>query len=236
VNEIYLLIYFLSPCAGLSEAEINLAVAKAKEINPALGMQVAHAPPTYASAPPLPVREVQVVHKRGWKDYTLAAVIIAGVSYVIVVFIKKYILNWFWRREEELDQKMSAMRDTLEQTREELTQAVQGIKEATQTMQEMTMQQRQLLTDPSKDGGQDNRRVLEEVKSDISSIKGLILGRSQFPSTPNVGGIPAWQKTATVSPSSPFEKVEMEEEIPLATEATNNSNQAAERITGKTDD
>ena len=88
MNEIYLLIYFLSPCAGLSEAEINLAVAKAKEINPALGMQVAHAPPTYASAPPLPVREVQVVHKRGWKDYTLAAVIIAGVSYVIVVFIK----------------------------------------------------------------------------------------------------------------------------------------------------
>ena len=51
-------------------------------------MQIAQAPPTYATAPPLPTKDLQVTPRRGWMDYTLAAVIIAGVSYVVVMFIK----------------------------------------------------------------------------------------------------------------------------------------------------
>ena len=36
---------------------------------------------------------------------------------------QKYILGWFWKREEQLDQKMETIKETLDQTRQEFSQA-----------------------------------------------------------------------------------------------------------------
>ena len=78
---------------GLSEAEVELAIAKAKETNPNLGLEMAQAFAPLSGTPP-PVAQRLVERKRSWKEYAFITVIVAGVSYVIVMVVKVSVV-WY---------------------------------------------------------------------------------------------------------------------------------------------
>ena len=73
--------------SGLSASEVDLAIVKAKGANPNLGLEGVQAlTPLNVTPPPFAQRSVE--WKRSWKDYAFITVIVAGVSYVIVMVVK----------------------------------------------------------------------------------------------------------------------------------------------------
>ena len=66
---------------------MELAIAKAKEANPNLDLEMAQVSAPLSMTPP-PIEQRMVERKRSWKDYAFITVIVAGVSYVIVMVVK----------------------------------------------------------------------------------------------------------------------------------------------------
>ena len=66
---------------------MELAIAKAKEANPNLDLEMAQVSTPLSMTPP-PIAQRMVERKRSWKDYAFITVIVAGVSYVVVMVVK----------------------------------------------------------------------------------------------------------------------------------------------------
>ena len=66
---------------------MELAIAKAKEANLNLDSEMAQVSTPLSMTPP-PIAQRMVERKRSWKDYAFITVIVAGVSYVIVMVVK----------------------------------------------------------------------------------------------------------------------------------------------------
>ncbi|CAG07551.1 unnamed protein product, partial [Tetraodon nigroviridis] len=93
--------------------------------------------------------------------------------------------------------------------------SVSQLQQTLVSIQELLVQQQQKIQELSRElsaaeAASSTSRILDnqtvgELKAEIASLKGLLLGRKQFPSTPSVPKIPSWQiplKTSS-APDSP---------------------------------
>ncbi|TNN87699.1 Peroxisomal membrane protein PEX14 [Liparis tanakae] len=191
---------------GLTDEEVELAIQRSGSTEEVL--------PLSPVGPPHPLQANQlalVPHSPAgyrWRDYGALTFITVGIAVGFHQLYRKYILPLIMGSREDkkhlqrMESNIAAMSGTLTQTVGQLQQTLGAV-------QELLIQQQQRIQELSRELGaaeasSSTNRVLDnqtvgELKAEIVSLKGLLLGRKQFPSTPT---IPKWQ-IPLKSPSAP---------------------------------
>uniref|UniRef100_A0A3Q3E3K4 Peroxisomal membrane protein PEX14 n=1 Tax=Hippocampus comes TaxID=109280 RepID=A0A3Q3E3K4_HIPCM len=185
---------------GLTDEEVELAIRRsgsAEEVVPlrAVGLPQPPDSPHFAAVPHSP---------KGyrWRDYGAFTIMMVGIAYSCHQLYKKYILPLIMDSREDkkhlqkMESNIAAMSGTL-------TQTVGQLQQTMTSLQELLVQQQQKIQELSQEmtaaeAASATSRILDnqtvgELKGEIVSLKGLLLSRKQFPSTPSISKIPSWQ-------------------------------------------
>ncbi|XP_070766611.1 peroxisomal membrane protein PEX14 isoform X2 [Enoplosus armatus] len=185
---------------GLTDEEVELAIQRSGSTEVVL--------PLSPVGPPHPLHATQLVpapHSPAgyrWRDYGALTIIMVGIAFGFHQLYKKYILPLIMGSREDkkhlqrMESNIAAMSGTLTQTVSQLQQTLVSV-------QELLIQQQQRIQELSQElaaseASSSTNRVLDnqtvsELKAEIVSLKGLLLSRKQFPSTPTIPKIPSWQ-------------------------------------------
>uniref|UniRef100_A0A8D0CEH1 Peroxisomal membrane protein PEX14 n=1 Tax=Salvator merianae TaxID=96440 RepID=A0A8D0CEH1_SALMN len=192
---------------GLTDEEIDVALEQSgsgKEDlqSPSLSTQlVPTQPPHLAPYSPPSSR---------WRDYGALAIIMAGLAFGFHQLYKKYLLPMIMEGKEDRKQ-LQRIESSISEMSGSVTQTVTQLQTTLASVQELLVQQQQKIQEltqelASSKATTSTNWILEsqninELKSEIYSLKGLLLNRRQFPPSPSAPKIPSWQ--IPVKPSSP---------------------------------
>lgn len=217
---------------GLTDEEVELAIQRSgstEEVFPLSPVGLPH--PSYATqltpAPPTGYR---------WRDYGALTIIMVGIAFGFHQLYKKYILPLIMGSREDkkhlqrMESNIAAMSGTLTQTVTQLQQTLVHIQELLvqqqQKIQELSQELSTAETSSSTNRILDNQTV-GELKAEIASLKGLLLSRRQFPSTPALPKIPSWQiplkSPSATGPASVNHNNSSSDISPVSNESTNPS-------------
>ncbi|XP_028266446.1 peroxisomal membrane protein PEX14 [Parambassis ranga] len=185
---------------GLTEEEVELAIQRSGSTEEVL--------PLSPVGPPYPLHATHLapapLSPAGyrWRDYGALTIILVGIAFGFHQLYKKYILPLIIGSREDkkhlqrMESNIAAMSGTL-------TQTVSQLQQTLVTVQDHLVQQQQKIQELSQELGaaeasSSSNRILDnqtvgELKAEIASLKGLLLSRRQFPSTPTIPKIPSWQ-------------------------------------------
>ncbi|XP_025080692.1 peroxisomal membrane protein PEX14-like isoform X2 [Pomacea canaliculata] len=184
---------------GLTKEEIQLAVQRAGIYNNNLSdaqQQIQH-PSAYSSTTalvpvPQPLPPSPPTSWSRTREVILTSALIAAVSYAIYNAFKFYIRPWFMgkseteSRLEKLESKIASLQATIAESNSQMVETLKGIQ--------ATLLNRDGDQQPAGVFGHRDNQALGEVKAEITSLKGLLLSRRQFPPTPVTSPvIPSWQ-------------------------------------------
>ncbi|XP_010729756.2 peroxisomal membrane protein PEX14 isoform X1 [Larimichthys crocea] len=217
---------------GLTDVEVELAIQRSGSTEEIL--------PLSPVGPPHPLHATHLVpapHSPTgyrWRDYGAFTIIMVGIAFGFHHLYKKYILPLIMGSREDkkhlqrMESNIAAMSGTLTQTVSQLQQTLVSI-------QELLVQQQQRIQELSQElataeASSSTSRVLDnqtvgELKAEIISLKGLLLSRKQFPSTPTIPKIPAWQipLKPPSAPGSPSINNSSSDISPVSNESANSS-------------
>ncbi|KAM6924772.1 peroxisomal membrane protein PEX14 isoform 3-T3 [Xenentodon cancila] len=216
---------------GLTDEEVELAIQRSGSTEEVLPLTPAGLPhPPYATqlapAPP----------SYRWRDYGALTIIMVGIAFGFHQLYKKYILPLIMGSREDkkhlqrMESNIAAMSGTLTQTVSQLQQTLVSV-------QELLIQQQQRIQELSQElaaaeASSSTNRILDsqtvgDLKAEIVSLKGLLLSRRQFPSTPAIPKIPSWQiplKPPSASGSPTINHTNSSSDIsPVSNESANSS-------------
>lgn len=148
-----------------------------------------------------------------WRDYSALAVIVAGIAFGFHQLYKKYLLPLIMGGREDRKQ-LERMEASLSELSGSVAQTVTQLQVTLASVQELLIQQQQKVQELAHElatakATTSTNWILEsqninELKSEINSLKGLLLNRRQFPPSPSAPKIPSWQiPVKSTSPSSP---------------------------------
>ncbi|KAM6929602.1 peroxisomal membrane protein PEX14 isoform 2-T4 [Lycodopsis pacificus] len=219
---------------GLRDVEVELAIQRSGSTEEIL--------PVSPVGPPHPLHATQLAlaphgpagHR--WRDYGALTIIMVGIAFGFHQLYKKYILPLIMGSREDkkhlqrMESNIAAMSGTLTQTVSQLQQTLVSVQELLiqqqQRIQELSQELAASATSSSTYRILDNQTV-GELKAEIVSLKGLLLGRRQFPSTPAIPKIPSWQiplKPPSAPGSSPVNHTNSSSDIsPVSNESASSS-------------
>ncbi|KAF7209611.1 peroxisomal membrane protein PEX14 [Nothobranchius furzeri] len=216
---------------GLTDGEVELAIQRSGSTEEVLPLSpMGHPLPPYAvPAPPTPAGY-------RWRDYGALTVVMVGIAFGFHQLYKKYILPLIMGSREDkkhlqrMESNIAAMSGTLTQTVSQLQQTLASIQELLtqqqQKIQELSQKLAAAETSSSTSHILDSQTV-GELKAEIASLKGLLLSRKQFPSTPAIPKIPSWQipmKPPSASGSASVNHTNSSSDIsPVSNESSNSS-------------
>uniref|UniRef100_K7FLY3 Peroxisomal membrane protein PEX14 n=1 Tax=Pelodiscus sinensis TaxID=13735 RepID=K7FLY3_PELSI len=151
-----------------------------------------------------------------WRDYGALAIIMAGIAFGFQQLYKKYLLPLIMGGKEDrkqlqrIEANISEMSGSVTQTGK-----VTQLQTTLASVQELLVQQQQKIQELTQElaaakATTSTNWILEsqninELKSEIYSLKGLLLNRRQFPPSPSAPKIPSWQiPVKPASPSNPI--------------------------------
>ncbi|XP_068394966.1 peroxisomal membrane protein PEX14 isoform X4 [Eschrichtius robustus] len=148
-----------------------------------------------------------------WRDYSALAIIMAGIAFGFHQLYKKYLLPLVVGGREDRKQ-LERMEASLSELSGSVAQTVTQLQMTLASVQELLIQQQQKVQELAHElatakATTSTNWILEsqnisELKSEINSLKGLLLNRRQFPPSPSAPKIPSWQiPVKSPSPSSP---------------------------------
>ncbi|XP_070330372.1 peroxisomal membrane protein PEX14 isoform X6 [Odocoileus virginianus] len=197
---------------GLTDEEIDLAFQQSgtaadepASLGPATQV-VPVQPPHLISQPYSPAGS-------RWRDYSALAIIMAGIAFGFHQLYKKYLLPLITGGREDRKQ-LERMEASLSELSGSVAQTVTQLQMTLASVQELLIQQQQKVQELAHElatakATTSTNWILEsqninELKSEINSLKGLLLNRRQFPPSPSAPKIPSWQiPVKSPSPSSP---------------------------------
>ncbi|XP_037513186.1 peroxisomal membrane protein PEX14 isoform X2 [Rhipicephalus sanguineus] len=184
---------------GLTAEEIDEAIERARIGKPNTVAQ--HGLVPYPSSPPQlpppPPPHLLQPEYSIWShlSHVSSSIVIVGVAsygayYMYKRYIEPYLRGWDGPRSKP---------DRLSQVQEQigaLTEAIQQLREAVASLESAVAEDRRLRKPAALDSAKQDRTI-SELKSEVLSVKALLLSRNQFPSapkvTPPVPSIPTWQ-------------------------------------------
>lgn len=209
---------------GLTEAEIALAFERANVENP-----VPRTTP-YLPVPERPLH-LQPAAPSLWMRINhigSSFIIMAIACYGIHRIYKLYVEPWLFG-EQHKDDRLTEMEHQLV----ELNRSLSHVRRAVGTIEDTLASQKTQLSKlceeaiPSSELLQ-NPLIFSDIKSEISSIKSLLLGRQRFPPAPNISPmIPSWQLETTST------EKKNEEENPSEKENTADAEEVEENTAAK---
>ncbi|KAM8790131.1 peroxisomal membrane protein PEX14 [Rhynchonycteris naso] len=148
-----------------------------------------------------------------WRDYSALAIIMTGIAFGFHQLYKKYLRPLIVGGREDRKQ-LERMEASLAELSGSVAQTVTQLQVTLASVQELLIQQQQKVQELTHElatakATTSTNWILEsqninELKSEINSLKGLLLNRRQFPPSPSAPKIPSWQiPVKSPSPSSP---------------------------------
>uniref|UniRef100_G1T8L1 Peroxisomal membrane protein PEX14 n=1 Tax=Oryctolagus cuniculus TaxID=9986 RepID=G1T8L1_RABIT len=196
---------------GLTDEEINLAFQQsgtAAEEPSSLG-PATHVVPV--QPPPLAAQPYSPVGSR-WRDYGALAIIMAGIAFGFHQLYKQYLLPLILGGREDrkqlgrMEASLSELSGSVAQTVTQLQTTLASVQELLihqQKVQELAHELAAAKATTSTNWILESQNI-NELKSEINSLKGLLLNRRQFPPSPSAPKIPSWQiPVQSPAPSSP---------------------------------
>lgn len=185
---------------GLTDVEVELAIQRSGSTEEVLPLSPVGAPhPLHATQLALAPHSPAGYR---WRDYGALTIVMVGIAFGFHQLYKKYILPLIMGSREDkkhlqrMESNIAAMSGTLTQTVSQLQQTLVSVQELLiqqqQRIQELSQELSAAKTSSSTSRVLDNQTV-GELKAEIVSLKGLLLSRKQFPSTPTIPKIPSWQ-------------------------------------------
>ncbi|KAK1899049.1 Peroxisomal membrane protein PEX14, partial [Dissostichus eleginoides] len=232
----------------LTDVEVELAIQRSGSTEEVLAL-IPVGPPHPNPATQLALAPHSPTGYR-WRDYGALTIIMVGIAFGFHQLYKKYILPLIMGRREDkkhlqrMESNIAAMSGTLTQTVSQLQQTLVSVQELLiQQQQKIQELSQELTSSQAKQSSQSpapahqetsssTHRVLDnqtvgELKAEIVSLKGLLLSRKQFPSTPTIPKIPSWQiplKPPSVPGSPPVSHTTSSSDIsPVSNESANSS-------------
>ncbi|XP_055966963.1 peroxisomal membrane protein PEX14 [Sorex fumeus] len=148
-----------------------------------------------------------------WRDYGALAIIMAGIAFGFHQLYKKYLLPIIVGGREDRKQ-LERVHASVAELSGSLAQTVTQLQMTLASVQELLLQQQQKVQELSHELATAKATTsttwmlesqnLTELKSEITSLKGLLLNRRQFPPSPSAPKLPSWQiPVKSPSPPSP---------------------------------
>ncbi|KAG8434795.1 hypothetical protein GDO86_012950 [Hymenochirus boettgeri] len=219
---------------GLSNEEVELALQQSG---------TAHDDPILMASTDTPYtgltshQEVQLYRtkKSNWREYGALAIILTGIACGFHQLYKKYLLpliiggressKQLQRIESGISEMSGSMTQTVTQLQTTLAAVQELLIQQQQKIQQLTMEMSALkATDPSNVTVES--QIIQELKSEIYSLKGLLLNRRQFPPSPSASKIPAWQipvKSSTIPSSAALNHNSSSDISPVSNESGTSS-------------
>ncbi|XP_035500264.2 peroxisomal membrane protein PEX14 isoform X1 [Scophthalmus maximus] len=205
---------------GLTDEEVELAIQRSGSTEEVLPLSPVGSPHPLHATQLAPIAHSSAGYR--WRDYGALTVIMVGIAFGFHQLYKKYILPLIMGSREDkkhlqrMESNIAAMSGTLTQTVSQLQQTLVSVQELLIQQQQRIQELSQELAAaehlvnqrkeadpyctqaPTRDTSSSTNRILEnqtigELKQEVVSLKGLLLSRRQFPSTPTVPKIPSWQ-------------------------------------------
>ncbi|KAJ8257621.1 hypothetical protein GJAV_G00187780 [Gymnothorax javanicus] len=219
---------------GLTDEEVELALQRSgcaeEPLTPAPGG------PSHMLVPPQLAPAPYSAPGYRWRDYGTLAVVMTGIGFGIHQLYRKYIHPLVVGSKEDA-QRLQRLEAHMSELSGTLTQTVTQLQVTLASVQELLIQQQERIQELSQElassqGSSVAGRVVEsqalgELKAEVVSLKGLLLSRRQFPASPSVPKIPAWQiplKPPTISnPSSSNHNNSSSDISPVSNESASSS-------------
>lgn len=183
---------------GLTAEEIDTAIERSRVVNTSSSHP--QLVPHPVSAPPLPPPPPQLLQPEYsfWSQVShfSSSVVIIGVAcygayYVYKRYVEPFLRGW---------DSPKSRPDRLSQVQEQitaLTEAIQQLREAVASLELVVSEDRRLPKSTEAVDSVKQDSAISELKSEVLSVKALLLSRSQFPNAPKVTppapSIPSWQ-------------------------------------------
>lgn len=201
---------------GLTKKEIELAVERSG-VPPDKPTQV------YPPQPPViqaPIPGAVVPYQQSAppvgtlvkiRDVLHTIALIGGLSYAAYKFFKEYLLPWMLgkpKTEDRLDKIESMvieLQKNIVETLSKIQLTLTSMQETMSTNQEKVQAISHEVYSQRSSTAMSNineSQFATEMKSELQTVKGLLLNRRQFPPTPSSSSLPAWQLSQNASPTS----------------------------------
>ncbi|XP_061690159.1 peroxisomal membrane protein PEX14 [Syngnathoides biaculeatus] len=185
---------------GLTDEEVELAIQRSDRREDGVPLRSVNPPHPLDSPHLVAVRDSPKGYR--WRSYGTFAIMMVGIAYSFHHLYKKYILPLIMDSREDkkhlqkIESNIGAMSGTVTQTVGQLQQTLTSLQELLVHQQQKIQELSQELT--AAEAASATTRILDnqivgELKAEIVSLKGLLLSRRQFPSTPSISKIPSWQ-------------------------------------------
>ncbi|KAF4078038.1 hypothetical protein AMELA_G00194840 [Ameiurus melas] len=185
---------------GLTDEEVELAIQRSGSVEEALALSPSGPPHIIHSSPLAPVPHSPPGYR--WRDYGALAIIMAGMAFGFYHLYRKYILPLIMGSKED-KKHLQRIESSIVDMSGTLTQTVTQLQTTLASVQELLVQQQKKIQELSQElansqASSSTNRMLEsqsisELKAEITSLKGLLLSRRQFPASPSLPKIPSWQ-------------------------------------------
>ncbi|XP_071944423.1 peroxisomal membrane protein PEX14-like [Antedon mediterranea] len=180
---------------GLTDKEIEIAINRSG-VN-----QVA---PYNKVTPAVPVSQPIVSYRpQGWRGYTALGVVVGSLAYCIYKFYQNVIAPFLTRKREQVE-ALKAMQEAVKELGDSVAETVNEVQKMVDSMKVSLNKQDQKLDQLTLDVARNKTMEttvksidIGDIKSELVSLKGLVLSRNQFPRTPKPSPIPAWQMASS---------------------------------------
>ncbi|KAK7094067.1 peroxisomal membrane protein PEX14-like [Littorina saxatilis] len=191
---------------GLTKDEIQLAIQRAGVTDDASSSETAQPPhqlqhpAAYANSALVPAQQFlpPLPPISPWtkaREIAMTTAVIAAVSYTVYNVFQTYVRPWLLGQ-SETEKRMARMESNIAQLHTSVAESTTQMAETLKAIQESLTLQRDKSSQGAEIGLRQESHALTEIKSEISSLKGLLLNRRQFPPPPMTSPIiPAWQKS-----------------------------------------
>ncbi|XP_065060777.1 peroxisomal membrane protein PEX14-like [Rhopilema esculentum] len=195
---------------GLTEKEIEIAVGRSgtkddKDVK--YTTEITRSEPPKNDAAPISTVPYTQPTSSSFASQLSSVVIGGGILYAAAYAIRVYVVPYFLGKEI---QETESLEENIKQLTKGVNELSSIMKSTFTTLEENLKNQQATLAEVSAELAVSKKRLdllpsditsLSDVKSEISSVKSLLLSRSQFPGAPfapasTSPSIPAWQKVS----------------------------------------
>ncbi|XP_059471245.1 peroxisomal membrane protein PEX14 [Neocloeon triangulifer] len=174
---------------GLNDNEITLAFQRSTLATAVSNqLSVPHPvslPPQYYGPPQQLV--IQQSFWSSWMNVTRAVFVIGGVTCSLYYLFDKYLGPVIFGKKDRLVK----VEKTLESLEQKVNEALSTLAQVTLTLEKQQFELARIYGEKQRDSGDSS---VSKIETEIASLKGILLGRKQFPIRPSGSvGIPSWQ-------------------------------------------
>ncbi|XP_038060726.1 peroxisomal membrane protein PEX14-like isoform X2 [Patiria miniata] len=211
---------------GLTTQEMEIAIDRSgtrQDVVPAAApVQTPSNQSMFVPPPGIPMKHQQMVpygqpvppRLTSWRDYTAIAVIIGGMSYGVYKLIQNFLMPFLRSRKEE-QERLDKLEAAVQELNKSVLLTVEKLETKVTSVQGL-LEQQQVKLDSLTASVVTTRAItsssssteIADVKAEITSLKGLLLNRHQFPATPQPSPIPSWQRVNPATDSTPRKPLE----------------------------